>query len=208
MWSDSAPSAPSSLERTWHSSHLSARARSFRPYVTLCPCGPPDGHSGPAPVWPLRHLQTTLVTRTRHLSGQLCSSQRQCGKRPRPLTHSCRAGSSRATRCRILVVLVARGTDWRFSPSHTASTLALCVPLPLLVRLCATAKDRATDPAPLTLQQTELTAFALSLPWTKIIPTVGVGSPAGRTRMQAHFAQWSAAQAERPPPPPRGQNYW
>lgn len=44
---------------------------------------------------------------------------------------------------------------------------------------------------------TELTCFALSLRWTRIIATVNVGTQAGRAKMQRWFEKWAVERKRR-----------
>ncbi|KAH9056723.1 DNA cross-link repair protein pso2/snm1 [Lactarius vividus] len=57
----------------------------------------------------------------------------------------------------------------------------------------------------------ELTCFALSLDWARVVPTVNVESAASRAKISTWIARWEAERRKRPPgvvPPYRTPEYW
>ena len=103
-----------------------------------------------------------------------------------------------------------RPTGWTYSPPAGSDLM------PSVSRIVASAQSRTFSYTSLQLGRnsssalrhygvpysehssfSELTCFALSLDWTRIIATVNVGTPTGRAKMQSWIDKWDAERKRR-----------
>ncbi|KAG8677927.1 hypothetical protein FRC09_020275 [Ceratobasidium sp. 395] len=120
-------------------------------------------------------------------------------------------------------ILGFRPTGWTYTPPAGQSTN------PTVDQILAQARAHSYDSADLRSQRgsnsrvtiygvpysehssfRELTCFALSVDWARMIATVNVGSAASRAKMSAWFEKWAKARKERgnAPVEHRNEEYW